>query len=225
MRGSGTARRWRRLPAGEVPHVTCGPDGVAVDRDLAVEHRLVVGVQIPPRRRPGPTCARRREGRPSTIMRRWSRPAHHADARAELDRHVADRQPPSIGSARIAARRIRRRGRPAACRAADQVEDQVLGGDAGGEAPPKGDPHRLRLALDQRLRRENMLDLRGADPPAQSARDRRWSRCGCRRRRASPGKVMPSRGPPRGRCPAGDRPRRRILCRTPSVLLRVSMMR
>ena len=46
---------------------------------------------------------------------------------------------------------------------ADDREDHVLGGDAGRQLAVDGDAHVLRLALDQRLRGEHVLDLARAD--------------------------------------------------------------
>src|SRR3546814_19226594 len=47
---------------------------------------------------------------------------------------------------------------------ADDREDHVLGTDAVAEAALDADFHRLRLAQQQRLGREHMLDLARADP-------------------------------------------------------------
>ena len=49
------------------------------------------------------------------------------------------------------------------------AEDQVLGGDAEAELALVADPHRLRLALDQALRGEHVLDLARADAERQRA--------------------------------------------------------
>ena len=50
---------------------------------------------------------------------------------------------------------------------ADRREDQVLGGDAVAHLPVVVDAHRLRLALDQRLGGEDVLDLAGPDTEGQ----------------------------------------------------------
>ena len=52
---------------------------------------------------------------------------------------------------------------------ADDGEDDVLGGDAVGERAVDDDAHVLGLRLDQRLRRQHVLDLRGADAEGERA--------------------------------------------------------
>ena len=89
----------------------------------------------------------------------------HAGARAALDRHVADRH------AAFHRQRLDRRAAVfddvagAAGRAdlADDGQDDVLGGDAGRQRAVDLDAHVLGFGLDQRLGREHMLDLGGAD--------------------------------------------------------------
>ena len=52
---------------------------------------------------------------------------------------------------------------------ADDGEDDVLGGDAERQRAVDADPHVLGRALDQRLGRQHMLDLGGADAEGQRA--------------------------------------------------------
>ena len=52
---------------------------------------------------------------------------------------------------------------------ADDRQDDVLGRYAEAEATAHADLHRLRLAEQQRLRRQHMLDLAGADAERQRA--------------------------------------------------------
>ena len=50
---------------------------------------------------------------------------------------------------------------------ADQGEDHILGGDAKRQLALELHPHRFRPALDQRLRRQHMRQLAGADAEGQ----------------------------------------------------------
>ena len=78
---------------------------------------------------------------------------------------------PSIDSARIAspAYSMSVAGAAGGADLADDGEDDVLGGDAGRQLAVDLHQHVLRLLLDQRLRREHMLDLRRADAVRQRA--------------------------------------------------------
>jgi hypothetical protein len=53
--------------------------------------------------------------------------------------------------------------------AADRAEDDVLGRDPERQLAPVLDPHRLRPMARQALRREDVLDLRGADSEGEGA--------------------------------------------------------
>ena len=52
---------------------------------------------------------------------------------------------------------------------ADRAEDHVLGRQTGRQVAGELEQHRLRAALGQRLRREHVLDLGGADPERERA--------------------------------------------------------
>src|ERR1700691_1002624 len=95
----------------------------------------------------------------------------HAGARPALDRHVADRH------AAFHRKRLDRRaavfddmaGAARRTDLADDRKDYVLGGDPGAERPVDDDAHVLGLGLDQGLRRQHMLDFRGADAMGERA--------------------------------------------------------
>ena len=91
--------------------------------------------------------------------------------RSRLDGHVADGQP---AFHRQRADRLAAVLDDVALAAAgadlrDDREDQVLGGDAVGQRALDVDRHRLRLDLRQRLGREHVLDLAGADAERERA--------------------------------------------------------
>ena len=75
------------------------------------------------------------------------------------------------------------------------AEDRVLRRHAGGQLALERDAHRLRPRLRQRLRREHVLDLGGADPErerAERAVRRVWL---SPQTIVMPGCVTPSSGP------------------------------
>ena len=89
----------------------------------------------------------------------------HPGAGAPLDRHVADRhallhrqRPDRVaGVLDHVADPARDPDLP------DRAQDHVLGGESGRQVADELEQHRLRAPLVQRLRREHVLDLRGAD--------------------------------------------------------------
>jgi hypothetical protein len=90
-------------------------------------------------------------------------------ARAALDRHVAHRH---TAFHRQRGKRFAKvfqhmAGAAGGADLADDRQDDVLGGDAVGQFAVDDGAHVLRLVLDQRLRRQNMLDLGGTDAVCQ----------------------------------------------------------
>ena len=75
---------------------------------------------------------------------------------------------------------------------ADDGEDDVLGGDAGRQFAVDHRAHVLRLLLDQRLRRQHMLDFRGADAVGERAERavRRGVAVAAHDRRAGQGEAL-----------------------------------
>ena len=158
---------------GFVPHVTCGLSARDVDDDLAVERRVRVGAERAPRvERLLPGRARRRARTALEVGERRVVGRDHPGARAGLDRHVADRHP-ALHRERldrrarvldhVARRRPRRRSAPIAPSTmsfAVTPERQLAG---------ERDAHRLRPRLQQRLRREHVLDLGRADAERERA--------------------------------------------------------
>ena len=141
-----------------------------VDHHLAVELGAVLGVELAPAGDGGVEVLGRRLAAPDPLERRVVG-RDHPGAAAALDRHVADGHP-----ALHRERLDRRAGvldhvADAAVDAhpADRAEDQVLGGDAGAELALVADAQRLRLALLQRLGRQHVLDLAGADAERERA--------------------------------------------------------
>ena len=92
-----------------------------------------------------------------------------AGAGAALDRHVADRHAAFHGQRpdRLAGIFEHVAGAAGGADLADDGEDDVLGGDAGRQHAVDAHAHVLGLALDQRLRRQDVLDLGGADAVRQ----------------------------------------------------------
>ena len=90
---------------------------------------------------------------------------------AALDRHVADRHAAfhRQRADRLAGIFQRIAGAAGGADLADDGEDDVLGGDAGRQLAVDHRAHVLRLRLDQRLRRQHVLDFRGADAVGERA--------------------------------------------------------
>ena len=184
---------------GFVPHVTCGPRVRDVDVELAVERRVGVGRQAAPAvERALPVRALRRAGPALEVGERRLVGRDHPGARARLDRHVADRQ------AALHRERLDHRAcvldhvadAAADAEPADRGEDDVLRSDAAARvAPRKRDANRARLALRERLGREDVLDLATSRSRTPARRTRRASTCASRRRRSSyPAGVQPQLG-------------------------------
>ena len=102
----------------------------------------------------------------SDVLERGVVRGDQTGARAALDAHVADRHPlfHVQGADRLAAVLEHVTGAAADADPGDQGEDDVLRTDAGVEAAVDAHLVGLRLALEQRLGREDHLDLAGPDP-------------------------------------------------------------
>src|SRR5258708_4038522 len=90
---------------------------------------------------------------------------YHAGTGAALDRHVANRHPPFH---RQRADRLTRifdyaAGAAGGADLADDREDDVFRADAVRQLAVDNDAHVFRFILNQRLRREHVLDFRSAD--------------------------------------------------------------
>src|SRR5690606_31416065 len=143
-----------------------------VDAHLAVESRAGIARELPPalergvpvlplgRERPaGPVRVRDGVGRDHAGPRA-GRGRHVADGHALLHRQRADRLAAVLDDVSRAAGDADR---------ADDPQDQVLGRHAGAGAPGELDRERLRLALQQALRGEDVADLRRADAEGEGA--------------------------------------------------------
>ena len=90
---------------------------------------------------------------------------------AAFDRHVADRHAAfhRQRADRLAGIFQRIAGAAGGADLADDGEDDVLGGDAVRQLAVDHRAHVLRFGLDQRLRRQHVLDFRGADAVGERA--------------------------------------------------------
>ena len=148
------------------------PERRGVDRDLGVEGRPEVGGQGAPvveralpvgaggRVRPSLEVRERR-----VVGRDHPRPGagldrHVADRHASFHRQRADRGPSVLEDVPDAAARAD---------AVDDPEDHVLRAAPCREVAVDGDRHRLGRLLRERLGREHVLDLAGADPERERA--------------------------------------------------------
>ena len=88
-----------------------------------------------------------------------------------LDGHVADRHPPfHVEPAHRLAGVLQHRARAAAeAEFGDDGQHHVLGRDASGQGAVDGDAHGARFSLEQRLGRQHMADLAGADAEGERA--------------------------------------------------------
>ena len=149
-----------------------GTERGGVDGHLFVERgALVVWERTPVVERALPLGALRRERTPLDVGERGVVGGHHPRARAGFDRHVAHGHPAlhreradrraavldHVADATVGADPI------------DDPEDHVLGAAAGREVALDRDRHRLRGLLRERLRREHVLDLGGADADRECA--------------------------------------------------------
>ena len=99
---------------------------------------------------------------------------------------------------------------------ADHAQDHVLRGDARRQLAVEIDRERLRLALQQALRREHVADLGRADAERERAERRRACSCASRRRRSSCRvATRRARARSRARCRARGSRSRAARCRSP----------
>ena len=147
-------------------------DLVHVDPHLGVEH----GVGIARERAPvgDGLVPQRALGRIGPVLEEFEGDIvgrHHADLGAELDREIAHREPAfDLHVADRAAGIFDGVARAAGgADLADEMQDHVLGRDAGRALAVEGHAHALGLGLHQRLRRQHMDHLGGADAEGDGA--------------------------------------------------------
>ena len=147
-------------------------DILAAQLDHVVEMRPLVAVQRPPVGNGSvPLRAPWREIASSDVIDRHFIDADEAHARARLDRHVAQghaslhRQAAHRAAAELDG--VSRAARRA--NAADHRQRDVLGRHAPAQPAIDADQQRLRLLLQQTLRRQHMLDFRRADAQRHAA--------------------------------------------------------
>ncbi len=104
----------------------------------------------------------------------------HAGASPGFDRHIADRH--SLFHRQV-ANGVSGELKDVACSArgsdlANQIQDHVLRGHSAGQFAINAKFERLRLELQKRLRRQNVLNFAG--PDAKRERTKRAVRCGVR---------------------------------------------
>ena len=143
-----------------------GLDLARVDRHLAVELGAGIALQRAPiGDRRVPKWRARCELATAQVFNRHLVDRHHAGARACFDGHVAHRHAAFHGQRanRAAGELDRIAGAARGADAADDRQHHVLRRDAARKGPLDVDAHVLHLLGDKALRREHMLDLRGAD--------------------------------------------------------------
>ena len=147
-------------------------DVLGAQFDDGVELRIVVGDQVGPRRhRRVPVRPLRCERTPAHVVDGLLVHRDHADARAGLDRHVADRHPPfhRQRADRGAGEFQRMAIATGSTDLADDRQHHILGGDAERQRALDPHLHVLHLLGDQALRGQHMLDLRRSDAVRQRA--------------------------------------------------------
>ncbi|MPL60950.1 hypothetical protein SDC9_06515 [bioreactor metagenome] len=147
-------------------------DLFALQRDDLVEMRAFVGEEgLPPAQRGLELRALRRVRTALDVFKGGLVGGDQTSAGAALDRHVAHRHPAFHRQItdRLAAIFDDMAGAAGGAGLADHRQGDVLGGDARTQLAGDLHLHVLRLLLDQRLRRQNVLDLRGADAMGERA--------------------------------------------------------
>ena len=157
---------------GFVPQVTCGRSSeTSISSSRSNTASSSVGSVAPALDRCVPVRPFRRARPALEIRERDVVGRDQSCARARLDRHVADREPPFHREALDHRAGVLDHVADAAVDAepADRGEHDVLRADAVGQLADEADAKRARLALRQRLRREHVLDLRRADAERERA--------------------------------------------------------
>ena len=145
---------------------------VGIDGDGLVERRPVVGREgSPAPDRVVPGGAGRGMRPPGQVLEGRVVRGDQAGPRAALDAHVADRHPLFHGQGpdRLAPVLEDVAGPAADADARDEVQDDVLGAHAGREPPVDADLVGQRIALEERLGREDHLHLARPDPERECA--------------------------------------------------------
>ena len=165
LSGSGTAAVIGSASSGEVPQARSARSRTPEERSRCRS--------LPPRRtaasasnrQPAPHLALRRHRAVLKIGEGLLVGGNHAGAGATLDGHVVDRHPAfhrQVANGR-ACELDDMTGATGGADLADDGKDDVLCRHPGGEFAINGDAHVLGRLLNQRLRRQHMLDLGGAD--------------------------------------------------------------
>jgi len=157
--------------SGLVPQVTIGGSLAASSR-ISWSKCAPFGAQgLPVAHRGIPGRALRRFRTAAQEVERLLVRRNQAGARAALDRHVADRHAAfhRERTDRLAGIFQHVAGAARGADLADDRQDDVLAGDAVGQFAVDHRTHVLGLLLDQRLRRQHMLDLGGADAVGERA--------------------------------------------------------
>ena len=148
------------------------PDARSVDRHRAVVDGAFVGRERPPEAAGGLKLLSRKIGHMGLDPRsRLLVGRDQGASGARLDREVAERH------AALDRKRVDRAAlildhvteRTTGAYRAKHRERQILGRAALGQHAVDADQHRLRQTIDERLRRENVLDFRGPDPESEGA--------------------------------------------------------
>ena len=157
---------------GFVPHVTCGASSVTSTTTCVSYVASGSERELPPLGDGAcPALALRCVRTTLEVGERRLVWGDQAGARSPLDRHVADRHPLLHREGADRLPRVLDDVADAAGDAdlADRPEDHVLRGQAGWQVTLELEQHRLRSLLIERLRREDVLDLGGADAECERA--------------------------------------------------------
>ena len=166
--GHGAGDRQHIFGAGAPSHHR--GDVLALQRQHLVEPGTFVGIKgFPPRQCRLPHCPFGRVRAAHAIGKRGLVGRDDPGPRPAFDRHVAHRHAAFHRQIADRAAAVFDDMAGAACRSgrADHRKGNVLGGDAGAQVAGDLDLHVPGFLLDQGLRRQHMLDFRGADAMRQ----------------------------------------------------------